>query len=102
MLAIYYALCGASIIFMTVGLVMALRLSRYAKGGDVGKVLRILLVFIALFFAGYIAAPFMPLLPAEAGHFLMGVVFLFGAIYVIIVLWLLGRRIKQIDETLGL
>lgn len=99
---LFQALVAGAIVLMLTGLWMAIRLRRIASGGTIGKVVNTLLVLILMFTAGYFAAPFMPYLPPEAGLILTAVVFFFGAAYVIIVLWLITRLVRQVEEALGL
>jgi hypothetical protein len=102
MLVLFYALIAGAIAFMIAGLIMAIRLRVTAPGGSIGKVVRLLIAFIVLFMLGYLAAPFMPYLPAQAGLILVGVIFFFGAVYVVLVLWLIGNLVRKVMDELRL
>lgn len=102
MLAVFYAVTVCAIAVMISGLVMAVRLRRVAPGGKVGRVVSLLVAFIALFLVGYLVSPLLPRLPAQVSFVLVSVVFLLGAVYVVLVLWLIGRLVHQVMEELDL
>jgi hypothetical protein len=62
----------------------------------------LLAAFIVLFLIGYLAAPFAPALPESVAHLLTAVVFLLGAVFVVIVLRLIEALVKQVFEELEL
>ena len=100
MLVVYYVVIVAAIAAMGCSLYAVLRLRRLTRGGHVGRVVNILCAFIAFFLAGYVIAPWMPRLPTWASFLLVGFVFLFGALFVLIVLWLIRRLVQQIFHEL--
>ena len=65
-------------------------------GGKVKKTWNILSGMIALFSAGYLATPFFPLLPQVAKDLLVGVIFFFGAVFVVIVTNLFYRVVSDL------
>ncbi|MCP4678138.1 MAG: hypothetical protein GY854_22010 [Deltaproteobacteria bacterium] len=100
MLSAFFILISLAIVLMIVGLFMAFQLRKTATGGVIGKVVNTLIGLIVLFMLGYVVAPFMPRLPTETILLLMGIVFFFGAVYVVLVLWLIKRLVRQVKETL--
>ncbi len=102
MLTIFYAVIALAVAVMIAALMLVLRLRRIARGGRIGRVLNILAAFIVFFLLGYLAAPFAPSLPSSAAHLLTAVVFLFGAVFVVIVLRLIEELVKQVFEELEL
>jgi hypothetical protein len=101
-LTVFYALIGGAIALMGVGLFMAIRLRRLASGGAIGRVVSLLLALIVLFVAAYLVAPLLPSLPPEAALILVGVVFFFGALYVVLVLRLIARLMQKVLGALEL
>ncbi len=102
MLNAFFILVSLAIVLMFIGLAMALRLRKTATGGVIGKVVNLIIGLIVLFMLGYVAAPFMPLLSQETSLLLVGIIFFFGAVYVVLVLWIIRRLVKQVKEALGL
>lgn len=102
MIYVYYAIIALAILAMLVGMVLALRLRRIARGGQVGKVVNLLVVFIGMFTAGYLFAPLMPKIPPAVGLVVMSLVYLFGALYVILVLWLIQSLVRKVMAELEL
>ena len=96
LLNVYYVLVALAILTMLVGLFLAVRLKKSASGGVVGKVVNLIIGLIALFTAGYAVAPFLPALPKEAALVLLGIVFFFGAIYVVLVIVVIRRLVKKV------
>ena len=102
MITVFYILISAAILCMLVSLVLVFRLRRLAKGGQIGRVVTLLTAFIVFFLAGYLVAPFAPQLEPELGLILAAVVFLFGAVFVIIVLSLISALMKKVFDELQL
>lgn len=98
----YYVLCAVAIVMIFVALVLVLRLRRFAKGGYVGQAVNVLLVFILFFLVAYLVTPFLLSIPPEYGFILMGVVFLFGALFVVLVLRLIDSLVRKVFEELDL
>jgi hypothetical protein len=101
MLTIFYMIVVAALAVMIVDLVMVFRLRSIAPGGTIGKVINILIYFIFIFMAGYAVAPFMPGLPLTTNLILVALIYLFGAVFVAIVLWLLKSLIEKVVKELG-
>jgi hypothetical protein len=87
---------------MLAALALVLRLRRIARGGRVGRVVNLLVGFIVFFLVGYLVAPFTPALPPAVAHLLTAIVFLFGALFVVIVLRLIDALVRQVFEELEL
>ena len=100
MLIAYYVVSALAIAAMLVSLVLVVRLRRTARGGSIGRVVNVLFAFILLFLAGYLLMPIVPRLPVEAAYVFTAAVFLFGAIFVIIVLRLIGSLIVKVFDEL--
>jgi hypothetical protein len=97
----YFSLCGLAIAAMAVALVQALRLRRIATGGYVGRQVTWLIVFIAVFLIGYVAAPFLPTFP-EVANLLMAGVFLAGALFVLQVMRMFNALVREVMQALRL
>ncbi|MDJ0762239.1 MAG: hypothetical protein QNJ97_04545 [Myxococcota bacterium] len=100
MMTAYYFIVGGAIILMLLGLIMAIQLKNVAAGGTIGRSVKIIMVLIVIFTVGYLVALLMPLLSIEVSLIIVGVIFLFGAVYVLLVLWIIRRLIKQVIKTL--
>ena len=100
MVMVYYTVLTAAIGTMLTALVVAVRLRRLTRGGKIGRIVNLLASFILIFLAGYLVAPFIPQLPLGASLLLVGFVFLFGAIFVVLVLHLIERLVRQVFEDL--
>jgi Flp pilus assembly pilin Flp len=101
MIALYQVVLGVAAAIMIAGLVIAIKLVRLARGGMIGRVARALLVFIIAFLGGYIAALWLPSMEEGAASLLVGFVFLFGAVFVVIVLRLVQTLVSQVFDELG-
>jgi len=65
-------------------------------GGVVGKQWRVLTVLVTLFTLGYFVTPFFTLLPANIINLIVALIFLFGAIYVLVTVRLIYRIIEEL------
>ena len=83
-----YVLAGVAIAVMAVDVVLAIRLRRAIVGGEVGQKWGVLTGLVALFFFGYLISPLALYyrLPPEYLNLLVFAVFLFGAIFVWVVI----------------
>jgi len=100
-LILYYVIISMAILVMVLGLVTVIRLRKIAPGGKIGRVVGILLGFIVLFLLGYLAGPFLPMLGDTIWPLILtAVVFLFGAIFVVLVLRLIQNLIQQVFKEL--
>jgi hypothetical protein len=87
---------AAGIAIMIYGLVDILLLRSKIPGGQVGKAWKMLTLLIALFTAGYLVSPFFSALPADSIRMIVSLIFLFGAVYVILTVRLLYRIIAEL------
>ncbi len=62
------------------------RLRKRIPGGVMKAACNILSELIGLFFAGYLAVPFYPMLPEYSQEVLTGIMFLFAALFAVIVI----------------
>jgi hypothetical protein len=88
---------GAAIVVMVYCLYLVLTLKSKVSGGIVGKnwgFLRSLVIFFTL---GYLATPFMSSLPDSTIRLIVSLIFLFGAIYVVITVKLIYRIIEELS-----
>lgn len=102
MIVAFYAFIALANMVMISGLILALRLRKIAPGGVIGKTLKILLALILIFTLGYLASPAMTFLPLQASLVFVGVIFFLGAVYVVVVLWLIQHLISRVIEELDL
>lgn len=101
MLVLYYTIISLAIVVMLVGLVLVFRLRKIAPGGKIGRVVGAMLGFIVLFLMGYLAGPFLPMLGDSIWPLILtAVVFLFGAVFVVLVLRLIHQLIQQVFKEL--
>ncbi len=87
----------AAIVVMVYCLYLVLSLKKNVPGGVVGKTWGTLTALVTLFTAGYFVTPFFSLLPAEVINLLVSLIFLFGAIYVVITVRLIYRIIEELS-----
>ncbi|QKT04908.1 hypothetical protein HUS23_00460 [Ectothiorhodospiraceae bacterium 2226] len=73
-------------------------LSSSIPGGIVGRQWAILSGLVVLFTFGYLVAPFFRVLPDEVLRFVVALIFLFGAVYVVITIKLVHRVIQVLTE----
>ncbi len=78
------------------GLILVIRLKKEVPGGVIGKQWNILILLVCLFAIGFSFGPFFGSLPIETLRLLVSLIFLFGAIYVIITI----RMIYSIIQVL--
>lgn len=88
----------AAIVVMFYCLWLLLTLKKQIPGGMVGKQWRVLEVLVWLFTLGYLTTPFANLLSEQMLRLIVSVIFLFGAIYVVITVKLIHRIIRVLSE----
>jgi hypothetical protein len=83
-----YGLAALAILVMAANVVLAVRLRRAIVGGEVGAKWGLLTVLIVVFFVGYLFSPLALYyrVPAEYLNALVFGVFLFGAVFVWVVI----------------
>ncbi len=99
MLYLAYALSGAAIFVMAFNVVHSLKLKRSILGGEVGKKWTLLTTLIVVFFAGYLLSPLVLVfnLGIEVMSVLVFAVFLFGAIFVWVVIGIIRDTLSFLD-----
>jgi hypothetical protein len=75
-----------------------MRLSAKIPGGVVGRTWRLLRLLVGMFLLGYLVTPFFPQLPPELINVLVALIFLFGAIYVLVTVRLIYRIITVLSS----
>ncbi len=93
---IFLVLSILAIIVMLYALFRVISLNKRIPGGVVGSTWKFLTFLIALFTIGYLTTPFFPLLPEFAKNLVVGVIFLAGAIFVLIVINLFYKVISEL------
>jgi len=83
-----YGLAALAILVMGTDVILAIRLRRAIVGGEVGAKWGVLTVLVAFFFVGYLLSPLALYyeLPARYLNLLVFAVFLFGAVFVWVVI----------------
>jgi len=87
----------AAILVMFYCLWLVLSLKRNIPGGVVGDKWRLLTALVVLFTAGYLTTPFFGMLPQSLINLIVSLIFLFGAIYVVITVKLIYRIIEELS-----
>lgn len=88
MIYVAYVLAGLAILVMGVNAVLAVRLKRAILGGEVGEKWGLLTALIVVFFVCYLFSPLALYfsIPADYLNLLVFGVFLFGAVFVWVVM----------------
>jgi hypothetical protein len=83
-----YGLAALAILVMGADVVLAVRLRRAIVGGEVGQKWALLTVLVSLFFVGYLLSPLALYyqLPSAYLNVIVFAVFLFGAVFVWVVI----------------
>lgn len=85
-----------AILVMFYCLWLVLALGKGIPGGVVGTTWRRLRSLVVLFAAGFLVTPFFGLLPTDLMKLIVSVIFLFGAVYVVITVRLIHRIIEEL------
>ncbi len=93
---LFLGLSIAAICVMIYALVRVVSLNKRIQGGTVGATWKVLSSLVALFAIGYLTTPFFPMLPDMYQQLIVGFIFLAGAIFVVIVVNLFYKVIKEI------
>ncbi|MEJ2011382.1 MAG: hypothetical protein P8X64_04040 [Anaerolineales bacterium] len=99
MLWISYAVSFAAIVTMVINVVLAVRLRRAMIGGVIRSRWGMLTNLIIIFLLGYILSPLLLVfqLPIEYMSLLAFLVFLFGAVFVAVVIRILHDTLASLD-----
>jgi hypothetical protein len=92
---VFWVLSITSICVMIYALIRVVSLNKKIPGGTVGATWKLLSTLIGLFTIGYLSTPFFPLLPNDVKQLIVGVIFLAGAIFVVIVINLFYKVIQD-------
>jgi len=93
---LFFALSGGAVIVMLYALFRAFALRSKVPGGKVRETWNMLSGLIVMFTVGYLATPFFRLLPQDIKDVLVGVIFLAGAIFVVIVINLFFKIVEDL------
>jgi hypothetical protein len=93
---LFLLLSIAAILVMVYALYSALTLKSKIPGGKAKSTWNVLTSLIMIFTVGYLATPFFRLLPLEVKDILVGLIFLAGAIFVVIVIKLYFKIIEDL------
>jgi hypothetical protein len=93
---IFFVLSVMAILVMLYGLFRVIQLNKKIPGGTVGSAWKFLTILIVLFAAGYLTTPFFPFLPDAVKQIIVGVIFLAGAVFVVIVINLFYKVISEL------
>ena len=88
----------AAIIVMFYCLFLVLSLKKNVPGGMIGKKWNFLMTLVVLFTFGYISTPFFGMIPEGILRLIVGFIFFFGAIYVVITVKLIYNIIMTLSE----
>ena len=99
MLYFAYALSAAAIAVMAFNVFHSLKLKRSILGGEVGKKWALLTTLIVVFFIGYLLSPLVLVygLGIEVMSVLVFAVFLFGAVFVRVVIGIIRDTLSVLD-----
>lgn len=88
----------SAILIMFYCLYLALSLKSSIPGGMVGKQWNFLTILVALFTLGFLTTPFFDQLPEDILRLVVSLIFLFGAIYVVVTVRLIFNIIRELTE----
>lgn len=96
-----YGMAALAILVMGLNVVRAIRLRRSIVGGEVGAKWSVMTVLIAVFFVGYLLSPLSLQLglSAESLFAIVFGVFLFGAVFVFVVIGILRDTLAFLKLT---
>ncbi|WP_126452824.1 hypothetical protein [Sulfuriflexus mobilis] len=89
---------ASAILIMFYCLWLTLRLKNSIPGGLVGKKWGMLTGLVSLFSLGYLATPFFNQIPEDLLRLIVALIFLFGAIYVVITVKLIHTVITELMD----
>jgi hypothetical protein len=88
----------AAILVMVYCLWLVMSLKPTVPGGIIGKTWNTLMVLVALFTVGYLTTPFFSAIPEHILRLIVSVIFLFGALYVVLTVKLIHRVIQELTD----
>ena len=99
MIYVAYVLSAAAILVMALNVALALKLKKSIVGGEVGQKWGLLTTLVVVFFFGYLASPLLLYfqVPVEYLTAMVFFVFLFGAVFVWIVIGIIRDTLSFLD-----
>ncbi|MGE0081952.1 MAG: hypothetical protein AB7U81_11700 [Thiohalomonadaceae bacterium] len=88
----------SAILVMAYCLWLVVSLKANVPGGIIGKRWNLLMGLVVVFTVGYLTTPFFSALPEDVLRLIVGVIFLFGALYVVLTVKLIYRVIQELTE----
>ena len=88
----------SAILIMFYCLYLVLSLKSSIPGGMVGKQWNFLSILVTLFTLGFLTTPFFDQLPEDILRLVVSLIFLFGAIYVVVTVRLIFNIIRELTE----
>jgi len=93
---LFWFLSITAVCTMGYALFRVITLKRRLKGGVMGKTWNVLYYMIGLFTAGYLSTLLFPVLPDTSQQMIVGIVFLLAAVFVVMVINLFLRIVKEV------
>ena len=99
MVYVAYALATLAILVMALDVYLALKLKGAIVGGEVGRKWSLMTTLIVVFFVGYLFSPLVLYLemPIEVLSMLVFAVFLFGAVFVWVVIGIIRESLEFLE-----
>ncbi len=94
---VYYVISALATVVMAINVIRAFRLRKAIVGGEVGEKWNYSFYLILFFFAGYIVSPLFLQISPESKDILISLVFLFGAVFVLIMINLISSVITLLE-----
>lgn len=88
----------AAILVMVYCLWLVITLKENIPGGIIGRSWNYLMYLVTLFSIGYLSTPFFNVLPEHVLRLIVGGIFFFGALYVVVTIKLIYRVIEELAE----
>lgn len=88
----------AAILVMAYCLWLVISLKSNIPGGIIGKRWNSLVGLVVVFAVGYLSTPFFGAIPEHVLRLIVGVIFLFGALYVMVTVKLIYRVIQELTD----
>jgi hypothetical protein len=88
----------AAILVMVYCLWLVITLKSNVPGGIIGRSWNYLMYLVMLFSVGYLTTPFFTVIPEDVLRLIVGGIFFFGALYVVVTVKLIYRVIQELTE----
>lgn len=86
----------AAILVMLYCLQLVYSLRSKMPGGIVGRTWKTVVTLVTMFTLGYLVTPFFGLIPPQLVNLIVALIFLFGAVYVVVTVKLIYRIIEEL------